>query len=111
MFAKQPKTVKRTKRDVLKLIKSKGYQLLRKEENYDYWVKPYTPGNIGRNKSSRNYLAADNHDYSLVVLASAAGTEGLVSTKKSIGFVYGLYDGGGLFSLTELYNHIKNSRY
>lgn len=111
LFEEQEKKTLHTRKQFVKLLKEKKYRFLRSEALNEFWIKAWTPGNIGQNKRELSFLNKDNYDYSVVVLQTGVGTEGLVSTlDKRRGFTSGLYDAGGVFTINELYEHIKESR-
>lgn len=110
LFEKVEDEPQRTKEEVIEILESKKYHLLKEDEHHEYWVKLFNPGNYSRNKNPKSYLDEGNDDYSLVILTNAIGSEGLVATRKGKGFTYGLYDNGGILNFTELYDHIAKYR-
>lgn len=110
LFDVKPDQILHTYGDLVMLLDKKGYKVIKRTKDLTFWIKPYSPGNIARNKNKSSYLAEANKDYSLVILTKTVGSEGLVSTKSQTGWSFGLYDGGGISSFTELFEYIVKNR-
>ena len=82
---------------------------MKKSGDTEYWIKAFAPGNISRNVDANPYNPS-NKDFSVVVLADGGCTEGLVTIPTKGWSTEGLYDGGGLMTLTSLYELLRDQR-